>query len=342
MAPLSPEDKIHLYREIVRSRRLQTSALKQFNNGNIGGWLLLSVGQEALAVVAFSLMGEDDHLICGPRSFSYALASGMTMNEIMAELSGKTTGCSRGKGGMFGMFAPHQNFHGAFATAGAQTPVGIGFAFALKYHEKNGVALCVLGDGATNQGAFHESLNLASLFHLPVVFIIENNQFSMGTSVARHSAGSSKPLARLAEGYDIAWDVIEDGSNLLSLRKQFEKAMNRARDESRPTIVEVKTYRFYGFSVADAMARKYRKPKEIEFHKEHYDPVKNWGLILAAEGVLSLEEQKTIRMEAMREAEMAADFAAAAPVPTTSELTENVYWELDQPQRYSEGTLIFE
>ena len=230
-----------MYRELVRSRKLQLYALNRYNGGRMGGWLLLSVGQEAIAVAAFSLMAKQDHLICGPRSLSYALASGMTMDEIMAELYGKSSGCSRGKGGMVGMFAPHRNFHGAFASAGAQTPVGIGFAFALKYQEKNGVALCVLGDGATNQGAFHESLNLASLFHLPVVFIIENNQFSMGTSVARHSAGSSKPLAQLAEAYDIAWDVIEDGSDLLSLREQLHSALERARHKQRPTVVEVKT-----------------------------------------------------------------------------------------------------
>lgn len=308
----------------------------------MGGFLILSTGQEGLAVAVKSLMQEDDHLICGIRSLSYALACDISMSEIMAELYGKSTGCAHGKGGMFGFFAPHLNFHGGYACAGTQTPSGAGIAFALKYQQKKGVALCILGDGATDQGAFHESLNLASLFHLPIVFIIENNRYSMWTSIARHVAAQSKPLAQRAEGYDMDWDVVTDGSDINALREQLHHAMERARHHHRPTLLEVRTYRYYGFTIADANSKKHRSPEEIEYHKEHHDPVQNWLKTLQQENLADEDTLKNLQISARRKAESAIKFAEQAPPPKLSDLTKDVYWESDQPHRTSQGSLFFE
>lgn len=341
MKELSSEEKIGLYRAMTRARKFGTLSLKQYNAGTMGGFLLMSAGQEGAAIVARFLMRGGDQLICGPRSAAHAIAAGMSMNEMMAELYGRSTGSSKGKGGTFGFFAPEKGFHGGYAAAGAQTPVATGLAFALKYRDQRNIAVSFLGDGATNQGPFHESLNLASLFRLPVVFIIENNEFSMGTSLQRHSAIRDS-LAQRAEGYDMAWDVVEDGSDLPSMLTQFEVAFDRARHEQRPTLLEVRTSRFYGFTVSDAMAKKYRTPEEIQFHKVHHDPIENWGKQLDEEGVLNPAARALIDKAALDEANAAAAFADKAPLPDLSCLIEDVYWELDHTPRTSQGTLIFE
>ena len=194
----------------------------------------------------------------------------MGMNECMAEMFGKQTGCSKGKGGSMHFFAPDKNFWGGHGIVAGQTPLGLGLAYGLKYLGREGCCLCYLGDGAVNQGAFHESLNLAALFEIPVVYVIENNGYSMGTSQERSSSYGGC-LAQRAEAYDMEWDVI-DGSDLYEVRAKTHIAMERARKEHKPTLLEIDTYRYYGHSIADANHKKYRTPEEIENYKQNHDP----------------------------------------------------------------------
>ena len=209
---LSAEQKIGLLTQMIRIRRFEQAALKYYQAGKIGGFLHLYIGQEAVAVGTISLGGADDHFITAYRDHGHALAVGMGMNECMAEMYGKQSGCSKGKGGSMHFFAPDKNFWGGHGIVAGQTPLGLGLAYGLKYLGREGCCLCYLGDGAVNHGAFHESLNLAALFDIPVVYVIENNGYSMGTSQARSSAFRGC-LAQRAEAYDMDWDVI-DGSDL--------------------------------------------------------------------------------------------------------------------------------
>src|SRR5688572_818961 len=187
---LSVEEKIRLLSEMLRIRRFDQEALNQYQNnkGAMGGFIHLYIGQESVAVGTCSLLGDDDHVITAYRCHGHALAVGMSMNECMAELFGRTTGCSKGKGGSMHFFAPDKNYWGGHGIVGGQTPLGLGLAFGIKYKGLKGAALCYLGDGAVNQGCFYESLNMAALFDLPVIYVIENNGYSMGTSLERSSA----------------------------------------------------------------------------------------------------------------------------------------------------------
>src|SRR5688572_15722766 len=222
-AKLTPEEKIRLITEMVRIRKFETESLRQYQGKKMGGFLHLYNGQESVAVGCVSLMGDDDHVITAYRDHGHALAVGMTMNECMAELFGKATGCSKGKGGSMHFFAPDKNFWGGHGIVAGQTPLGLGLGYALKYKGLKGAALCYLGDGAVNQGAFHESLNIAALFEIPVVYIIENNGYSMGTSQKRSSAYGGC-LAQRGEAYGMEWDVI-DGYDLYEVRARYHIAL---------------------------------------------------------------------------------------------------------------------
>src|SRR6202795_4803724 len=211
---LTKEEKIGFLREMFRIRRFEQTSLKYYNLGKMGGFLHLYSGQEAVAVGTISLLGDNDHVITAYRDHGHALAVGMDMKACMAELFGKATGCSKGKGGSMHYFAPDKNYWGGHGIVGGQIPLGTGLAYALKYQGKKGAAMAFMGDGAVNQGAVHEAYNLAALWNLPVVFVIENNGYSMGSSQARSAAGE---LARRAEGYGMAWGSC-DGHNLYEVR----------------------------------------------------------------------------------------------------------------------------
>lgn len=325
---LTGADKIKLLRDMLRIRRFEETANKYYSAGKMGGFLHLYIGQEAVAAGAVSLMGENDHVITAYRDHGHALAVGMSMEECMAELFGKATGCSKGKGGSMHYFAPDKNFWGGHGIVGGQTPLGLGIAFALKYKKMTGSCMCFLGDGAVNQGAFHESLNLASLWNIPVIYVIENNGYSMGTSLVRSSA-YPEFLAKRAEGYRMEWDAI-NGWDLYEIRAGLKKAVDRAHEESKPSLIEVATYRYYGHSVADANAKKYRTKEEIERFKEKHDPISTWRETLIRENVITDEDYKQLNREAREEAERAAKFAEQSPWPVESAILEDVYWEVDQ------------
>lgn len=324
---LSNEDKIGFLRDMYRIRRFEQVSLKYYNQGKMGGFLHLYTGQESVAVGTISLLGENDHVITAYRDHGHALAVGMSMEECMAELFGKATGCSKGKGGSMHFFAPDKNFFGGHGIVGGQTPLGLGLAFAVKYKGLKGCCLCYLGDGAVNQGAFHESLNIAALWSIPVIYIIENNQYSMGTSLERSSA-FKECLAARAEAYNMDWDVI-NGESLYEIRAKTQIAVERAHNESRPTLLEIDTYRYYGHSVADAMAKKYRSPDEIEDYKTNHDPMRLWKKTLIDEGIIDEAKADELDQAARNEAEGAAKFAMESPLPTEADIFKDVYWEVD-------------
>lgn len=322
----SAAEKVDLYRQMTRIRRFESAALKRYCRGKMAGFLVLSIGQESVAAGLRSLMGPHDHSISGWRGMGHALAAGMEMGPCMAELYGKRNGCSKGKAGAFSFFEPARHHWGCHATAAAHTPLAAGLAFGLKQREIPGAVLCFLGDGAVNQGVYHESLNLAGLFDLPVIYIIENNGFAMFTSVSRSSAFTSC-LARRAETYGIDWDLLDD-SNPYELRAKLQPALERARHHQRPSVIEISTYRYYGSHAADANHKKYRTPEEIEERKLR-DPLLLWRQHLAAEGILSEAAATAIHDEASAEAAAAVQFAEVGAAPGIPDLMQEVYWESD-------------
>ena len=324
---LSSGDKTKLYRDMCRIRRFEQMALKYYNAGKMGGFLHLYIGQEAVAVGCVSLMQENDHVITAYRDHGHALAVGMGMNECMAELFGKKTGCSKGKGGSMHYFAPDKNYWGGHGIVAGQTPLGTGLAYGLKYQGLKGCSLTFMGDGAVNQGSFHESLNLAALFGLPVVFIIENNGYSMGTSQKRSSAYPSC-LAERAVGYNMDWAQL-NGEDIYEVRAGVNEAMVRAREESKPTLLEIATYRYTGHSVADANHKKYRTKEEIERYEREHDPLSIFRSHLISEGVATEAEVIEIDQAASKEAEESAAFAESSAYPDPSEIFDDVYWEVD-------------
>lgn len=324
---LTADDKIELFRKMVRIRRFEQEALKYYSAGRMGGFLHLYIGQESVAVGTLSLCGENDHNITAYRCHAHALTVGMGMNECMAELFGKATGCSKGKGGSMHFFAPDKNYWGGHGIVAGQTPLGLGLAYGVKYLEKEGCCLSYLGDGAVNQGAFHESLNIAALFEIPVIYVIENNGYSMGTSQKRSSSFRGC-LAQRAEGYDMEWDVI-DGSDIYEVRAKTHIAMERARKQHKPAILEINTYRYYGHSVADANHKKYRTPEEIESYKANHDPIHLWRRRLISEGVFTEEQAAEIDKAAKQEAAASVKFAEESPAPTVADIMDDVYWETD-------------
>ena len=324
---LTPADKIQFFRDMARIRRFEQTALKFYNKGMMGGFLHLYIGQESVATGTLGLCQENDHVITAYRCHGHALSMGMDMNSCMAELYGKATGAAKGKGGSMHLFDPSKNFWGGHGIVAGQTPLGLGLAYGVKYQELEGCCLCYLGDGAINQGAFHESLNIAALFELPVIYIIENNGYSMGTSQNRSSAYKNC-LAQRAEAYDMDWDLV-NGEDLYEVRAKTHIAMERARKESKPTVLEIATYRYYGHSVADANAKKYRTPEEIEKYKTYHDPIRLWRRRLIEEAVFTDAEADAIDKEAKAEADQSAIFAEQSPPPTVESIFEDVYWEVD-------------
>ncbi len=337
---LTAERKIELFQQMVRIRRFEQVSLTKYQGGKMGGFLHLYIGQEAVAVGTMSLLGPNDHVITAYRDHGHALAAGMGMNECMAELYGKGTGCSRGKGGSMHYFEPTKNFWGGHGIVAGQTPLGLGLAYGLKYRGLKGAALCYLGDGAVNQGAFHESLNLAALWDLPVIYIIENNGYSMGTSQKRSSAYRDF-LAQRAEAYGMEWEQF-NGTDIYEVRARTQVALERAHSESKPTLLEIATYRYLGHSVADANLFKYRTKEEVERYQREHDPINVWRDTLITEGVLTESQSKEIEKAAQQEAEDSADFAEASPYPEPETIFEDIYWEVDnQTQAGQTGRHFF-
>jgi pyruvate dehydrogenase E1 component alpha subunit len=264
----------------------------------------------------------------------------MEMNVLMAELMGKATGCSKGKGGSMHFFAPELNYWGGHGIVGGQAPLGLGIAVALKYKGLDGCCLAYMGDGAVNQGAVHECLNMAALWDLPIVFIIENNHYSMGTSQGRSSA--AEPLAKRADGYGMDWAIV-NGNSLYEVRARTAEAMDRAKKTGRPTLLEMRTYRYRGHSVADANAEKYRTKAEIESYKQSRDPITVFKNELVREGVIGDVQVEEIAAKVKEEVEASVQFADASPLAEPATIFDDVYSEVDTPKAApaNEGRIFF-
>ncbi len=301
-----------LYRQMLRIRRFEEEAARLYTERKIGGFLHLYIGQEAVAVGSISVLDKDDYVITGYRCHGHYLTKGGSARAGMAELLGRETGCVKGRGGSMHFIDKSINFMGGWGIVGGQVPVGAGFAFAQKYKENKGVTIAYMGDGAINIGAFHEGLALAALWKLPVIFVIENNHFAMGTPLER--TATTEDLSIRALAYPMARASV-DGHDVFAVRSTFHTAIRRAREQSLPTLIEAKTYRYRGHSMADPA--KYRTEKDVEEWKSR-DPIKVLGEKLDSFGQKELREK--IQREIDEEMADAVAFAeqSAYPDPSTA------------------------
>jgi pyruvate dehydrogenase E1 component alpha subunit len=318
---LDRDTLLHLLYQMILIRRFEEKSAEAYSLGKIGGFCHLYIGQEAVAVGALSALRPDDYVLTSYRDHGHALAKGMSADEVMAELYGKAGGCSAGKGGSMHMFDAGLNFLGGHGIVGGQIPLGTGVAFATKYKGTDQVTLCFFGEAAVNQGAFHESLNMAQLWKLPCIYICENNQYGMGTSLQR--AMSLQDVSQKARAYDLASEFV-DGMDVLAVRSAVERAVERGRKQFLPTLVEVRTYRFMGHSMSDP--GNYRTRAEIEKYQER-DPIKLFIASLKEQGMLDDAGLAQIEDRVREEVERSVKFAEESPLPAPEELFTDVYAE---------------
>jgi len=300
-------------------RRFEEKSAESYSLGKIGGFCHLYIGQEAVGVGAISAVRRDDYVITSYREHGQALAKGIPADAVMAELFGKAGGCSSGKGGSMHLFDKSVGFLGGHAIVGAQIPLATGVAFAAKYKGTDQVTLCFFGEAAVNQGAFHESLNLAQLWKLPCIYICENNKYGMGTSLER--AMSSHNVAEKACAYDLASEFV-DGMDVMAMRGATQRAVERARNESLPTLIEARTYRYMGHSMSDP--GNYRTRAEIEKYQER-DPIKLFTAALKENKMITDRDLSDLEAEIKEQIEHALRFAEESPEPDPKELYTNVY-----------------
>lgn len=308
---------VELYTKMTRIRRCEEEAARLYTERKIGGFLHLYIGQEAVGVGALSVLEDQDYVISSYRCHGHYLARGGSPREAMAELLGKEAGCSKGRGGSMHFFDVKNKFMGGWGIVGGHLPVGAGFAFAQKYQNTNGVSLCFFGDGAINIGPFHEALSLAALWELPVVFIIENNHFAMGTPLEK--TAPTEDLSIRALGYPMARESV-DGHDIFAVRDCIQRAVTRAREKNQPTLVEAKTYRYRGHSMADPA--KYRTKEDVEEWKSR-DPIKVLGAMLDEQSGSELRSK--IDKEIEEEVADAVEFAENAPFPDPSTALDYTY-----------------
>jgi pyruvate dehydrogenase E1 component alpha subunit len=313
------ETLLKMLYQMILVRRFEEKAAEAYTLGKIGGFCHLYIGQEAVAVGTLSALRPDDYALTSYRDHGHALAMGTSADEVMAELFGRAGGCSAGKGGSMHLFDADKHFLGGHAIVGGQIPLATGVAFATKYKGTDQVCLVYFGEAAVNQGAFHESLNMAQLWKLPCVYICENNQYGMGTSLKR--AMSISDVSQKAVGYGMASEFV-DGMDVLAVRAATERAVERARKESLPTLLEIRTYRFMGHSMSDP--GHYRTRAEIEQYQER-DPIKVFGASMREKGVLDDAGLKEIEDRVRAEVERSVKFADQSPEPEPEELFTHVY-----------------
>ncbi|HZE69067.1 MAG TPA: pyruvate dehydrogenase (acetyl-transferring) E1 component subunit alpha [Pyrinomonadaceae bacterium] len=316
---LDRETLLGLYYKMLLIRRFEEKSAEAYSMGKIGGFCHLYIGQEAVAVGSISAIRQDDYVLTSYREHAHAIAKGMSLESVMAELFGKEGGCSGGKGGSMHMFDSKVNFLGGHAIVGGQIPLATGVAFATKYKGTDQVTLCYFGEAAVNQGSFHESLNMAQLWKVPCVYICENNQYGMGTSLQRSM--SFQDIAQKACAYEIASEFV-DGMDVLAVREATERAVERARKEYLPTLLEVRTYRFMGHSMSDP--GNYRTRAEIEKYQQR-DPIKLFAASLREAGVIGDKDLAEIDSRAKEEVDRAIRFADESPLPQPEELYTDVY-----------------
>ena len=316
---MTREEALAMYRSMLLIRRFEERCAQLYVEGKIGGFLHLYIGQEAVGVGAMSLLRKDDYFVTSYRDHGLALARGTDPRPLMAELCGKLTGISRGKGGSMHFYdVPTGNF-GGDGIVGGHIPIAAGMGYGIRLRGTEQVALCFFGDGAVNEGAFHEALNVSALWDLPVVFSIENNRYGMGTPLDR--ASSVKDLYQRGSAYGIPRREV-NGMDLVAVRNVLTEAIDRARKEKRPTLIEAETYRYRGHSMSDP--GKYRTKDEVE-QMMQYDPIQVFGKRLTEQERVAQGELDAIDKDVLAQVEDAAKFAEESPFPGPETLHEDVY-----------------
>ena len=321
-AQASKDELLQYYRDMLLIRRFEERAGQLYGMGLIGGFCHLYIGQEAVVVGMQAALKDGDQVITAYRDHGHMLATGMTANGVMAELTGRSGGYSKGKGGSMHMFSIEKAFYGGHGIVGAQVSLGAGLAFANKYRGDGKVCLTYFGDGAANQGQVYESFNMASLWKLPVVFIIENNQYAMGTSIQRSS--SETHLHKRGISFNIPGEEV-DGMDVIAVREAGKRAVERARAGEGPYLLEMKTYRYRGHSMSDPA--KYRTKEEVEEFKAKRDPIDYVKKLLIDAGHASEDDLKAIDREIRAIVTESAEFAQSSPEPDPSELMTDIYIE---------------
>lgn len=321
----SKETYLYWYELMLLLRRFEEKAGQMYGMQKIRGFCHLYIGQEAVAAGCMTATAPDDIFITAYRDHGLAIAKGITPKECMAELYGKATGCSKGKGGSMHFFGVKQKFFGGHGIVGAQIGTGAGLAFAEKYKDTDNVVLCFFGDGAARQGILHETFNLAMLWKLPVIFICENNNYAMGTSVARTS--NVLDIYKLADAYEMPGDQV-DGMVPESVHEAVQRAVKRAREKGGPTLLEVKTYRYKGHSMSDPA--KYRSKEEMEEYKLQ-DPLETTLTKLKKDFKVTDEEIQQIDDRVKNEVAAAVEFAESSPYPDDDEVLKDVYADENYP-----------
>ena len=306
-------------------RRFEEKAGQMYGMQKIRGFCHLYIGQEAIAAGCMTATNPDDIFITAYRDHALAIAKGVSAKSCMAELYAKATGCSKGKGGSMHMFGVKERFFGGHGIVGAQIGTGAGLAFAEKYRDTNNVVLCFFGDGAARQGILHETFNMAMLWKLPVVFICENNNYAMGTSVERTS--NVLDIYKLADAYEMPGDQI-DGMSAETVHDGVARAVKRAREKGGPTLLEIKTYRYKGHSMSDPA--KYRSKEEMEEYKLK-DPLETTLATLKKEFNISDDEIAQITERVKAQVEESIQFAEDSPLPDDNELYQDVYADKNYP-----------
>jgi len=308
-----------LHRQMLLARRFEEAAARAYAQGKIRGFLHLYIGQEAVAVGAISAAEPGDYIVATYREHAHYLARTADARGAMAELYGKATGCSGGRGGSMHLFDATKRFLGGWAIVGGHVPIAAGVAFASKYRGEPDATLCFFGDGTANQGAFHEGLALAAVWKLPIVFICENNQYAMGTPLYRTL--SVDDVAVRARGYPMEADIV-NGDDVLEMREAVLHALTRARRDGVPVFIEAKTYRFRGHSMADPA--KYRTREEVQRWMER-DPIGILGQRMENLGIATAEDLERVDQEVRAEVQDAVTFAEESPEPAARTVTEYVY-----------------
>lgn len=323
-------DELHrMLRLMLLGRRFEEKSAESYALGKIGGFCHLYIGQEAVGVGAMAPLREDDYVITAYRDHVQALVKGMDAREVMAELYGRSGGSSGGKGGSMHMYSKKDNFLGGWGIVGGQIPLATGVGWAIKYRGGDQVCMCFFGEAAVNQGAFHESLNMAALWKLPVVFIVENNRFGMGTAWER--ASSLYNIAQKAHAYAMP-SAIADGMDVTATRQTVEEAIDRARSESMPTLIEARCYRFMGHSMSDPVHGVYRTKEDVEEAKEK-DPIRIFIDQLEEADLLDEDTLDAMDEEVQKVVDEAAEFAEQSADPPPEDLHRDVYSEINEHGR---------
>jgi pyruvate dehydrogenase E1 component alpha subunit len=317
-----PRDKLRrMMHDMLLARRFEEKTAEAYALGKIGGFCHLYIGQEAVAVGAIHALEQGDYVMTAYREHVHALQMGIEPGPVMAELYGRSGGTSKGKGGSMHMFSAEHNYMGGHGIVGGQIPLALGIAWAIKYRGEKKVMQVYCGEAAVNQGAFHESLNMAALWKLPLVLIVENNRFGMGTAWER--ASSLYDISQKASAYAMP-AAIADGMDVLDMYRVMKEAADRARAGEGPTLIEARTYRFVGHSMSDPVSGVYRTKEDVEREKQK-DPIRIFADLLAREGILSQEELEKQDEEVKRLSDEAAEFAENSPEPGLEELYTEIY-----------------